>query len=237
MHQVILLNVHHVLISFICCLFDANIIDVQIAHNNKTKSPANYAKAIFKIDNFTFKFNLCITLPIIINEPDTNLPILTNINDKLDDIKKLILSTVSESINYNNHFKISYADSLKKMTDLSSQFNTSIHTRKNSININSVGNNDTLLMVVIENIAQNNNMDTLKLNCNVLKLNINSILNAKFKNRSAILTLNSLFSRDQLLFSTSLLRNSIYNYLFIHPMLASDDIYFKKMSYHTIKKI
>ena len=28
------------------CLFDANIIDVQIAHNNKTKYPANYAKAI-----------------------------------------------------------------------------------------------------------------------------------------------------------------------------------------------
>ena len=106
----------------------ANVIDVQIAHNNKTKSPANYAKAIF--NNFTFKCNSCITLPIIINKPDTNLPILTNINDKLDDIKKLILSTTSESINYNNHFKISYSDSLKKMTDLLSQLNTSIHTRK-----------------------------------------------------------------------------------------------------------
>ena len=84
------------------------------ADNNKTKSPANYTKAIFNSDNFTFKCNSCITLPIIINKPDTNLPILTNINDKFNDIKKLILSTASESINYNNHFKISYADSLKK---------------------------------------------------------------------------------------------------------------------------
>ena len=112
------------------------------------------------------------------------------------------------------------------MNGLSSQLNTSIHTSKNSRNINSVGNNDTLLMVVIENIAQNNNMDILKLMFNVLKLNINSILNAKFKNHSAIITLNSLFFRDQLLFSTSLLHNSIYNYLFIHPMLASDYMYF-----------
>ena len=135
---------------------------------------------------------------------------------------------------------MSYADSLKKMTDLSSQLNTSLHTNKHSRTISvdplAVDNNNTSLMVVIENIPHDvNNMDTLKLIFNFLKLNINTIINAKFKNRNAIITLNSLFSKDQLLFSTSLLINSKFNYLFIHPILSSDDMYFKKIAYHAIK--
>ena len=48
---------------------------------------------------------------------------LTSINDKLDNIKKLFETTTHDS---NNNMKLSYADSLKSISNLSTQLKSSL---------------------------------------------------------------------------------------------------------------
>ena len=120
-------NIIHIL-----CLYDAKIIDVQVAHNNKTKAPPNYAKSIFNSVNFLFKCPNCISaVPINKNASNESLilPQLTSINDKLDNIKKLIETTTHDS--NNNNMKLSYADSLKSISNLSTQLKSSLETNIN----------------------------------------------------------------------------------------------------------
>ena len=75
-------------------------------------------------------------------------------------------------------------------------------------------------------------MSFLKSLCCHLKTDINSVTNVKFKFKSIILTLNSIFSKDLFLTSLLLLKDSKFNNIFIRPHLSDDKLLFKKLAYH-----
>ena len=75
-------------------------------------------------------------------------------------------------------------------------------------------------------------MSFLKSLCCHLKTDINSVTNVKFKFKSIILTLNSIFSKDLFLTSLLLLKDSKFNNIFIRPHLSEDKLLFKKLAYH-----
>ena len=75
-------------------------------------------------------------------------------------------------------------------------------------------------------------MSFLKSLCCHLKTDINSVMNVKFKFKSIILTLNSIFSKYLFLTSLLLLKDSKFNNIFIRPHLSEDKLLFKKLAYH-----
>ena len=88
-------------------------------------------------------------------------------------------------------------------------------------------------VIIIENInTDDSNMLFLKSLCCHLNTDINSVTNVKFKFKSFILTLNSIFSKDLFLTSLLLLKDSKCNHIFIRPHLSENKLHFKKLAYH-----